>query len=32
MEKQPLGSIPIAHSDDIAAAKTARGNWARFKG
>jgi hypothetical protein len=30
MEKQPLGSIPIPLSDDIAAAKTARGNWARF--
>jgi len=30
LEKLPLGSIPIPLSDDIAAAKTARGNWARF--
>ena len=30
LEKQPLGPIPIPLSDDIAAAKTARGNWARF--
>jgi len=29
-EKQPLGPIPIPLSDDIAAAKTARGTWARF--
>lgn len=30
LEKQPLGPIPIPLSEDIAAAKTARGNWARF--
>ena len=30
LEKQPMGPIPIPLSDDIAAAKTARGNWARF--
>jgi len=30
LEKQPLGPIPIALSDDTASAKTARGNWARF--
>jgi len=29
-EKQPLGSIPVPLSDEIGAAKTARGNWARF--